>query len=129
MYNIVIQYIHTLQNDHQKKLLSPSTIIISSSLLKVGTICCCFPKLCPTLYKSTVCSLSGSSAHGILQARILEWVVISSSRGASQLRDRTQSPALAGRFITIESPGKPHLSDCCFLFHFSKSVPSHTPEV
>ena len=33
-------------------------------------------------------SLPGSSVHGILQARILEWVAISSSRGSSQLRDQ-----------------------------------------
>ena len=35
------------------------------------------------------CSLSGSSLHGILQARILEWVAISFSRGSSQPRDQT----------------------------------------
>ena len=35
------------------------------------------------------CSPPGSSAHGILQARILEWVAISSSRGSSQPRDLT----------------------------------------
>ena len=35
------------------------------------------------------CSLPGSSVHGILQAGILEWVAISSSRGSSPLRDRT----------------------------------------
>ena len=38
-------------------------------------------------------SLPGSSVHGILQARILEWVAISSSRESSQPRNRTQSPA------------------------------------
>ena len=36
------------------------------------------------------CSPPGSSVHGILQARILEWVAMSSSRGFSQPRDRTQ---------------------------------------
>ena len=36
------------------------------------------------------CSLLGSSVHGILQARILEWVAVSCSGGSSQLRDRTQ---------------------------------------
>ena len=34
----------------------------------------------------TVCSLAGSSVHGILQARILEWVIIPFSRGSSQSR-------------------------------------------
>ena len=46
-------------------------------------------QLCPTLFNSMDYSLPGSSVHGILQARILEWVATSSSRGSSQPRDRT----------------------------------------
>ena len=41
-------------------------------------------KSCPTLCDPVDCSPSGSSVHGILQARILEWVAISFSRGSSQ---------------------------------------------
>ena len=44
---------------------------------------------CPTLCNPVDCSPPGSSVHGILQARILEWVAISFSRGSSQPRDRT----------------------------------------
>ena len=44
-------------------------------------------------------SLPGSSVHGILQARIVEWVTIPFSKGSSQLRGRTQGTA--GRFFTI----------------------------
>ena len=44
---------------------------------------------CPTLCNSMDCSLPGSSVHGILQARILEWVAISSSRESFWPRDRT----------------------------------------
>ena len=44
---------------------------------------------CPTLCDPTDCSLPGSSIRGISQARILEWVAISSSRESSQPRDRT----------------------------------------
>ena len=44
---------------------------------------------CLTLCDPMDCSV-GSSVHGILQARIWEWVAISSSRGSPQLRDRTQ---------------------------------------
>ena len=44
---------------------------------------------CPTLCDPTVCSPSGSSVHGILQARILEWVAMPSSKGSSWPRDRT----------------------------------------
>ena len=47
------------------------------------------------------CSPPDSSVHGILQARTLEWVAMSSSRGSSQPRILA-SPALAGRFFTTE---------------------------
>ena len=46
------------------------------------------------------CSLPGSSVHGILQARILEWVAIPFFRGSSQLRDLTQVSHIAGKFFT-----------------------------
>ena len=49
----------------------------------------------------------GSSVLGVFQARILEWVALSISRGSSQLRDQLDSPALAGRFFAAELPGKP----------------------
>ena len=45
-------------------------------------------------------SPSGSSLHGILQARILEWVAMHSSRGSSQPRGRTQVSLMAGGFFT-----------------------------
>ena len=45
-------------------------------------------------------SLPGSSVRGILQARILEWVAISFSRGSSKTRDRTLVSCTAGRFFT-----------------------------
>ena len=46
------------------------------------------------------CSPPGSSVHEIFQARILEWVAISFSRGSSQPRDQTQVSCTAGRFFT-----------------------------
>ena len=45
---------------------------------------------CPTLCDLMGCSLPGSSLHGILQARVLEWVAISFSRGSSRPRDQTR---------------------------------------
>ena len=45
---------------------------------------------CLTLCNPMDCSLQGSSIHGIFQARVLEWVVISFSRGSSRPRDWTQ---------------------------------------
>ena len=47
------------------------------------------------------CSLPGSSVHGILQARILEWAAILFSRGSSQPKDWTQVSHIEGRFFTI----------------------------
>ena len=56
---------------------------------------------CPTLCDPVDCSLPGSSVHGILQARILEWVAISFSGGSLWLKDRTQVFCIAGRHFTL----------------------------
>ena len=58
---------------------------------------------CQTLFDPMDCSLPSSSVHGILQARILEWVAISSSKGSSNPGmepTSLTSPALAGGFFT-----------------------------
>ena len=62
---------------------------------------------CPTLCDPVDCSPPGSSVHGILQARILEWVVIPLSKGSSQPRDRTQVSVLWADSLPSEPPGKP----------------------
>ena len=56
---------------------------------------------CPTLCDSMDCSLPGSSIHGIFWARILEWVIISFSRGSSQPRDWTWVFHIASKLFTI----------------------------
>ena len=53
-------------------------------------------QLCLTLCDPVDCSLPGSSVHGILQARILEWVATSFSRGSSRHRYRTQVSCIGG---------------------------------
>ena len=55
------------------------------------------------------CSPPGSSVHGTLQVRILEWVAMSSSRGSSWPRDQTQFSLshIAGKFFTAWAPGRP----------------------
>ena len=75
-------------------------------------------QLCLTLCDPMDCSPPGSCVHGILQARILEWIVISFSRGSSQLRDRTWVFSIAGRFLTIWATrllpawkGQPHATE------------------
>ena len=55
---------------------------------------------CVWLLQPHGCGLLGSSVHRILQARILEWVVISSFRGSSQPRNQTQVSCIEGRFFT-----------------------------
>ena len=57
---------------------------------------------CPTLCNPTGCSLPGSSVCGILQARILEWVAISFSRGSSGPRIEPGSPALQADSLPTE---------------------------
>ena len=56
---------------------------------------------CPTLCDPMDCSLPGSSVHGIFQARGLEWVAISFSRGSSLPRDRIQVFSIADRRFTV----------------------------
>ena len=56
---------------------------------------------CPTFCDPVDYSPPGSSVHGILPARILEWVAISYSRGSSQLRDRTQVFCIASRLFKL----------------------------
>ena len=54
-----------------------------------GQKMCSVAQSCPTLCNPMYCSPPGSSVHGIVQARILEWVAMPSSRGSFQPRDRT----------------------------------------
>ena len=55
----------------------------------------------PTLRDPMDCSPPGSSIHGIFQARVLEWVVISFSRGSSPPSDRTWVSRIAGRYFIV----------------------------
>ena len=61
-----------------------------SHTLKVGLGLVLVAQSCPTLCDPMDCSPPGPYVQGILQARILEWVTISFSRGSIQHRDRTQ---------------------------------------
>ena len=56
---------------------------------------------CLTLWDLMDCNPPGSSVHGILQARIGEWVAIAFSRGSSPPRDQTWVSCILGRFFTI----------------------------
>ena len=65
-------------------------------------------QLCLTLCNPMDCSLPGSSVHGILQARILEWLPL--SRGSSQPRDQTWVYCIAGGFFTRSATREAHVT-------------------
>ena len=84
---------------------------LSDSICKLGIIMwkCEVAQLCPTLCYPMDCSLPGSSLHGILQARVLEWGAISFSRGSSRCRDRTQVSSTPGRCFNLWATREAHI--------------------
>ena len=70
-----------------------------SSLCDTNCCCCLVAKSCPTLCNPMDYSLPGSSVHGISQARILEWVAVSYSKGSSQSRDQTHISCIGRRIL------------------------------
>ena len=85
-------------------------LICLFSYLPHSCLCSC-AQSCLTLCDCMDCRPPGSSVHGILQARVLEWVAIPSSRESSQPSIKPASlasPALAGEFFTTVPPEKPY---------------------
>ena len=80
---------------------SRSPVLQANSLPSAAAAAAKSLQSCPTLCDPIDCSLPGSSIQGILQARILEWVAISFSRGSSQPRNRTWVSRIAGRRFTV----------------------------
>ena len=72
-----------------------------------GSLACCSAWGCKVKESEVAlcdpmdCSPPGSSVHGIFQARILEWVAISFSRGSSRPMDQTQISCIAGRRFNL----------------------------
>ena len=88
-------------------------LVLISSFVPVVVVYGLVAKSCPTLCDPMDCSPPASSVHGIFQARILEWIAISFSRGSSQPRNRTQVSCIAGRFFTnwaMREISSPYLS-------------------
>ena len=73
-------------------------MLVSYNMKKVKVL---VTQLCSALCNPMECSPPSSSAHGILQARILEWAVMPSSRGSFQPRDQTQVFRTADGFLTV----------------------------
>ena len=83
-----------------------------SDLLSCLCVCATPLQLCTTRCNPMDSSPPGSSAHGILQARIMEWIAISSSRGSSQPKNQTQ---VFGRWVLYHKHhlGSPFFSLLC----------------
>ena len=64
---------------------------------------------CLTLCSTMDCSLPGSSVHGLLQAKILEWLAIPFSRASFWPRDQTWVSCIAGRFFTVWATREAHM--------------------
>ena len=93
--------------------LLPQTVIITSSSSSQSVVS-------DSLQHHGLCSLTGSSVHGIPQVRILEWAVIPFSRGFSWPKDQTQVSHIAGRYFTVWTTRETHLKllpvfKCVFL--------------
>ena len=111
----VFTWVQSRQSRHT--FLFQSCILAADSGSREGQVECIFKDegegsesvshwvMSDTLRPHGLC-LPGSSVHGILQARILEWVATSFSRGSSRPRDWTQVSHIAGRLLS-EPPGKP----------------------
>ena len=112
--------------------------IIERKKVKVKSLSCV--RLCNPMD----CSLPGSSLFGILQTRVLEWVVISFSRGSSKFRDQTRVSLIPGRhfnfWATWEAPHVEifsfiqkqnvffvNLSKNYYFTTFSDSIKTHFP--
>ena len=67
----------------------------------------------PTLCNPVDCSPPGFSIHGIPQARILEWVAISFSRGSSSPRDQTQVSRIAGLCFNLWATREAYFTEAC----------------
>ena len=70
-------------------------------------MCVLVAQSCPSLCTPINCNLPGSSVHGILQEKILEWIAIPSYRGFSRSRIQPKSPTLQADSLLSEPPGKP----------------------
>ena len=94
--------IHTLYPSFHKMFNYLPSPRVSERVSEVAQSC---PTLCDPMY----CSLPGSSLHGILQARVLEWVAIFFSRVSSRPRDRTQVSSIPGRCFNLWATREAHM--------------------
>ena len=84
------------------QLIQPVLLSVDFVSVDSTSVCLLSCLLCPTLCNTMDCRLPRSSVHGILQARLLEWVAMPSSRGTSQLRDQTGLSYVSCRWVLYQ---------------------------
>ena len=93
------------------KTLSDACNLLSNGKVKTECLRAQLLQSCPTQWDPIDCSPPGSSVHGILQARVLEWVAISFSRGSSRPTDWTCVSSIYMHWqvgsLPLAPPGKP----------------------
>ena len=87
-------------------LCMPGFLFFSGLIHRITVCPCLVAQLCLALCNPKDCSPKGSSVHGILQARILEWVAIPFFKISSRPRTELGSPALQADSLPPEPPGK-----------------------
>ena len=107
-------------NSPKEEKIDPIMNTVLISLTTGRTLCVCVCSVVPTLCSPVDCRPLGSSLHRTFQARILEWVAVSFSRGVSQPKYQTQVSCTAGRFFTTELLGLPRMPFSSV--QFSRSV-------
>ena len=115
---------------HTRNMGWTCTIYILDYVVAVSLKSVLILQSCRTLCKLTDCSLPGSSAYGMLQARIMEWVVIPFSRGPSWPRDWTQVFCIAGKFFTTWAIREASIYlnsmlKCCVIWGSKWTFPYH----
>ena len=89
------------------RAINPVCVCVCVCVCASMHVCVLVTLPCLTVCNPMDCSPPGFSAHGILQARILEWVAIAFSSGSSEPRDQTQVSHIAADSLPPEPPGKP----------------------
>ena len=120
-----------------RAMMTPASLCCPPGLWGFKSCCCLVAQSCPTLCKPIDCSPPGSSVHGVLQARTLEWVAIFSSRGSSRPRDGIRVDCMGRRVlyhtttwkaqgltrVAPDSKGMAPLpGHCCFFGRWAESL-------
>ena len=115
--------------EKERKVEGERDLVRSKKWKRVRGVCVCVcvcarvcvcAQLCPTLCNPMDHSLPGSSVHGIIPARMLEWVATFSSRGSSQCRDWTCISCIAGRIFHQWATREAHV--WCLLHTYSHNT-------